>query len=170
MQVDFFQNLDHFDVTFNLIESPPNNVLETFSAKEIFCWLSKWQLAHGTKILNFARANLLEVPLEFASLDTVGLTEIDFSSNHIAAIPDIITRFHSLTILLLNDNVLQFLPNTVFSLSKLQTLAVQDNLITGSAGKKRCLFSCVCFTLDQKSLITSLLSCIFKFFCLTVQK
>ena len=126
-----FQKLDHFDVRFNLIESPPSNILEMCSANAIFCWLSKWQLAHETKILNFAAANLLEVPMEFASLNAAALTEINFSSNQIAAIPDILTRFHSLTTLLLNSNILQFIPNSVFSLSKLQTLDVRDNYITG---------------------------------------
>ena len=133
MQVDCFQKLDRFDITFNLIESPPSYILETCSASAIFLWLSKWQLARQTKILNFSAANLLEVPIEFASVDTEVLIEINFSSNQIAAIPDVLTRFHFLTTLLLNNNILEFIPNAVFSLSKLQRLEVQDNFITGYA-------------------------------------
>jgi Leucine-rich repeat (LRR) protein len=133
MQVRCFKNLDYFDVTFNLIESPPGYIIETCNVSAILLWLSKWQVAYDTQILNFASANLHEVPLEFASLDTKMLTEINFSSNQISMIPDILSRFHSLTELLINNNKLLCIPNAVFSLSRLQTLHVQDNLITGSA-------------------------------------
>lgn len=132
-QVVCFQNLSHFDITFNLIESPPSYILESCSASAIFAWLSKWQFANQTGILQFSRANLFEVPLEFASLNAQSLTEIDLRSNQISMIPDTLTRFYSLTTLLLNDNKLQYIPNPVFSLSKLQVLDVRDNCITGNS-------------------------------------
>ena len=133
MQVLCFENLDYFDVTFNLIESPPAYITETCNVSTMLLWLSKWQDAHDTQILNFASANLHEVPLEFASLDSKVLTEINFSSNRISMIPDVLSRFHSLTALLINSNKLLCIPNAVFLLSRLQTLHVQDNLITGCA-------------------------------------
>jgi hypothetical protein len=136
--VECFRKLDHFDVSFNLIESPPSYILETCSVPAIFSWLSKWQLAHHTRILNFSASNLLEVPLEFASLNSKSLTEINFSSNQIAMIPDTLSRFHFLTTLLLNNNNLQFIPNTVFLLSRLQTLEIQGNYITGDCSNHVC--------------------------------
>jgi Leucine-rich repeat (LRR) protein len=116
-----------------LIESPPAHVLESCSPSILFAWLSKWELANQTKILNFSASNLLEVPMEFAKLDTRTLTEINFSSNQIAIIPDTIDRFHSLTALLLSNNKLQYISKSIFSLSKLQILDVQDNFIKGNA-------------------------------------
>jgi len=132
LQVVCFQNLSHFDITFNLIESPPHYILETYSASAIFAWLSKWHFAHQMGILNFSTANLFEVPLELARLNALTLTEIDFSSNQISMIPDTLARFHYLKTLLLNDNKLQIIANAVFSLSKLQTLDVHNNCITGN--------------------------------------
>ena len=131
--MESFKDLDHFDLTFNLIESPPSYVLETCRVLTISAWLSKWQFAHLTETLDFSAANLLEVPLEFASLDPKSITKIDFSSNQITMLPDVMSRFHYLTTLLLNSNNLEHIPNTIFSLSRLQTLDVQENCITGDA-------------------------------------
>lgn len=72
--------------------------------------------------------SLLEIPEVITALGNQ-LEVLDFSGNRIQTLPDFITDFSKLRVLLLNDTLIRCLPCGIGKLTMLETLSVESSLI-----------------------------------------
>lgn len=118
--------LEELDASGNPIVSPPQEVVDG-GAPSVQAYLNKFIYAQKTKILNFNKLKLTELPSEIWHVPYI--TKLMLNENQIKQLPEDCYNLTALTHLELNSNGFKEFPNMLGDMTRLECLMMSGNKI-----------------------------------------